>query len=73
MVDEMKLKVSTIFMRNFVAKLIKDFIYKKYRCRIDIQLNKLDIEVVDGKARLRTDIEASTDNTELISMLKNLM
>ena len=71
--DEMKLKVSTIFMRSFVAKMIKDFIYKKYRYKVDIQLNKLDIEVIDGKARIRTDIEASTDNDELINMLKNIM
>lgn len=73
MVDEMKLKVSTMFMRSFVAKLIKDFIRKKYGCNVDIQLNRLNVEIVDGKARLHTDIEASTDNDELIDILKNIM
>ena len=70
--DEMKLKVSTIFMRNFVAKLITNAIYKKLGYKVDIQLHKLSIEIVDGKAQLRTDIEASTDNEELMNLLKNI-
>lgn len=70
--DEMKLKLSTIFMRNFVAKIITDAIHKKLGYKVDIQINKLNIEMMDGKLQLRTDIEASTDNSEVINMLKDI-
>ena len=68
----MKLKVSTILMRNFVAKLIGNAIRKKFGYKIDFQINKLNIEMVDGKAHLHADIEAITDNSEIMNMLKNI-
>ena len=41
--DEMKLKLSTKFMRGIVSKLIARSIYKKYGYRVNVQLNDLDI------------------------------
>ncbi len=41
--DEMKVKLSTKFMRGIVSKLIARSIKKKYGCKVDIQLNELDI------------------------------
>lgn len=67
----MKLKLSTIFMRNFVAKLISDTIAKKYGYLVDIQINKLNIEMVDGKAHLHADVEASTETAELTNIIKS--
>ena len=70
--DEMKLKLSTNFMRNLVTKMITKSIYKKYGYKIDIQLNELEIEIVNGKAHLHTNVDVSTDNTELINIIKSI-
>ena len=47
--DEMKIKLSTNFMRGLVSKLISKTIYKKLGYKIDIQLNDLDISTNNGK------------------------
>ena len=51
--DEMKLRLSTRFMRNLVSKLIAKTIYKKYGYKVDIQLKDLDINVIDGETSIK--------------------
>lgn len=70
--DEMKIKLSTKFMRNFAAKLISRTIYKKLGYKIDIQLNDLDINVVDGEAYISTNVEAKINNDEFAKLIKNI-
>lgn len=70
--DEMKLKLSTKFMKNLVTKMITKSIYKKYGYKIDIQLNELDIEIVNGKASLHTDVVVTTENDELVNIIKSI-
>lgn len=67
----MKLKLSTIFMRNFVAKMISDTIYKKYGYLVEVHINQLNIETVDGKLNLHADVEASTETTEITNIIKS--
>ena len=71
-VDEMKLKLSTKFIKNFVTKMMTKTIYKKYGYKIDIQLNELEVEIVNGTARLHTNVDISTDNNELINIIKSI-
>ena len=56
--DEMRVKLSTRFMRNIVSKLIAKAIYKKYGYKVNIQLNELDAFVVDGDATVKLNVEA---------------
>lgn len=70
--DEMKLKLSTKFMRNIVAKLISKMIYKKTGCKVDIQLNELDISVIDGETYISTSIEAKVNSNEFVKIMKNI-
>ena len=46
--DEMKVKLSTKFMRNIVSKLMSRAIYKKTGYKVDIQLDDLDIWSING-------------------------
>lgn len=68
----MKLKISTNFMKNFITKMITKTIYKKYGYKIDIRLNELEVEIINGKAHLHTDVEVSTENDELINIIKSI-
>lgn len=70
--DEMKLKLSTRFMRNIVAKLIARMIYKKTGYKVDIYLNELDINVIDGETHISTNVEAKIDSGEFMKIMKNI-
>lgn len=68
--DEMKLQLRTLFMRNLVSKWIITAIKKKLGCDVDIQLNHLDINLVDGELRISTNVEAKVKSDDLINILK---
>lgn len=70
--DEMKLKLSTRFMRNIVAKLLARMIYKKTGYKVDIYLNELDINVVDGETHISTNLEAKINSSEFMKIMKNI-
>jgi hypothetical protein len=68
--DEMKVKLSTKFIRNMVSKLIARAIYKKYGYKIDIQLNDLDISVIDGDTKIATNVELKVNSKEFMNIMK---
>lgn len=70
--DEMKVKLSTRFMRGLAAKLIARAVRKKYGYKIDIQLNELNLEVINGKAHLHTSVDVELDNGDLMDILKTV-
>lgn len=69
--DEMKIKLSTKFMRGIVSKLISMSINKKFGCKVDIQLNDLDIEFIDGETKISTDVEVKMSNKEFMKIVKS--
>jgi hypothetical protein len=70
--DEMKVKLSTKFMRGIVAKLISKAIQKKLGCKIDIQLNDLDISVIDGETKILTNVELKLESKEFMKIMKTI-
>ena len=72
MMDELKLKLSTRFMRNIVGKLISKAIYKKYGYKVNIQLNELDIRVLDGDTKISTNVEVNVNSKEFVKIMKDI-
>lgn len=70
--DELKLKLSTKFMRGFIAKLVAKAIYKKVGYEIDIQLNEIEVETVDGKIHLHVSADAEINNDEFVKIVKGV-
>ena len=70
--DEMKLKLSTRFMRNIVAKLMAKMIYKKTGYKVDIYLNELDVNVIDGEAHICVNAEAKLNSNEFMKIMKSI-
>lgn len=66
----MKIKLSTNFMRSIVSKLISMSINKKFGCKVDIQLNDLDIEFIDGETKVSTNVEVRMSNKEFMKIVK---
>lgn len=71
--DEMKLKLTTKFMRGIVSKFIERSIYKKYGYRVNVQLNDLDINIVDGETTINTNVEAKISSEEFKKMMTKLV
>lgn len=69
--DELRLNLSTKFMKNIVAKLLAKAIYKKFGYRVDVELNTISIEVNNGKAYIHADVGAEIDNKELVKIVKS--
>ena len=70
--DELRLKLSTNFMKNIVGKLIARVIYKKYGCKVKIQLNDLDVWSVDGDTTVKLNVEARLKSDEFNKIMKSL-
>lgn len=70
--DEMKMRLSTKFMRNIAAKLIAKAIYNKTGYRFDIQLNDLDISIIDGEANISTNVDVKLNSDEFMKIVKSI-
>lgn len=70
--DEMKIKLSTNFMRGLVSKLISKMIYKKLGYKIDIQLNDLDVSTNNGNVFVKLNAEANLKSDELTRIVKGI-
>lgn len=70
--DEMKLKLSTKFMRTIVSKLIARFIYKKTGYKVDIQINELDASAYDGDTTVKLNVEAKLKSEEFNKIMKSI-
>lgn len=68
--DELKLNITTAFMKNLIAKTISKIIQKKLGYSLDILLNQIEIKATDGKIRIHIDADAVTTNDDLLKMIK---
>ena len=69
--DELKVILNTKFMRGMVTKIIAKAILKKSGYQVDIDLNEISVEVVDGKAHLHVNADAAINTTDLLDIVKS--
>ena len=70
--DEMKLKLSTRFMKNMVSKLISKMIYKKYGYKVSVQFKELDVSIIDGETHMNAGVEVKLESSEFMKIVKSL-
>lgn len=70
--DEMKLTLTTKFMRGIVAKLVARSIYKKYGYKVDVQIDDLDISILDGDTDIHANVEVKMNSTEFMKLMKSI-
>lgn len=70
--DEMRVKLSTRFMKNIAAKLIARSIRKKYGYKIDIQLSDLDVWAIDGDTTIKVNAEVRMNSNEFNKIMKSI-
>lgn len=69
--DELKLILNTKFMRGMVTKIIAKAILKKTGYQVDIDLNEISVEVIDGKAHLHVNADAAVNTSDLLNIVKS--
>lgn len=69
--DELRLRLSTKFMRGIITTLLSKLIRSKFGYDIDIQLNEIEIRTEGGKVRLHADVEAEVSNDEFMKIIKS--
>lgn len=69
-----ELKIRTKFMRGMLSKALELIIRKKTGYNVKIQLNAIDVQVTEGRANFRFDIngDLSTEEFKKLSRLIGL-
>lgn len=70
--DMFMLKLSTKFMKGIVAKIISRNIYKKLGYRIDIQLNDVQVDMIDGDVKIHINADTKMNKTEFNRLVKKI-
>ena len=71
--DEMKIKLSTSFMKGIIAKIIKSAISKKLGFEIELEINEIDVKFDGGKVRLHADIDGEINKDEFVKIINPLV
>ena len=66
--DEMKLKLSTKFMRGMLAKIIAKVVFKKFGFKPELQINEIEAELKDGKIRFHINADGEIDEKVFIKV-----
>lgn len=66
--DEMKLKLKTKFMRGIVAKIISRAIFKSLGVKPNIQINEIEAEMKDGKIRFHINADGEISDKVLLKV-----
>lgn len=69
--DELKLVLSTKFMRGIITKIVRKAVLKKTGYEIDIQINKIKAENIDGKVLLHVDVDAGINSEDFVNIIKD--
>ena len=72
MFDEMKVKLSTRFMKGMVSKFIARTIQKKYGYKVDVQIHELDVSVIDGETDIKASVEVKLNSDEFKKIMKSI-
>lgn len=72
MMDYLKLKISTKFMKGHIAKIVSKKIYEKLGCKIDIQFNNIEVDSVDGNILVHIDVDGKINKTEFERLIESI-
>ena len=70
--DEMRIKLGSKLMRGIVSKLISKVIYKKTGCKVNIQVDNLDIWNIDGETTATLNIRAKMNSNEFNKIINKI-
>ena len=70
--DEMRIKLTTNFMKGIASKLIARSIKKKYGYKVNVDIKDLDIWSIDGDTSISTNVEIKMNSSEFNKLMKTI-
>lgn len=70
--DEIKLSLSTKFMRGVLAKILSKMIKMKYGYKVDIHFSEIKLDMVDGQTHIHANVDMDMGSDEFKKLLKEL-
>lgn len=68
--DEMKLKLTTKFMRSIAAKFIKKAVIKNLGFEPELNINELEVEMIGEKIRFHIDVNGEINRDDLLKVTR---
>lgn len=68
--DEMKLNLTTKFMRGVFAKLVSRKIKKRYGYKVNIYFNEIKMDMMDGQTHLHVNVDLDMGSEEFKKLMK---
>lgn len=73
MLDMLKIKLaSSKMMKGIATKIIEKKVYEKFGYKIDIQLNDVQIDMIDGEVKAHLDVDAKMNKTEFSRLMESI-
>lgn len=69
--DELKLSLSTKFMKGIVTKIVKKIISNKLGYEVGVLLNEISLVHADGKVRVHIDVDMEINNDDFVGIIKD--
>lgn len=70
--DEMMLKLRSGFMRKIVAKLLSTLVFTKLGYRVDILIDKLEIESINGETSVSASVDLKLPSSEFVKIANSI-
>jgi hypothetical protein len=70
--DEIKLSLSTKFMRGVLAKIISKLIKKKFGYKVDLYFSEIKLDMIDGQTHVHLNVDLDMDSDEFKKLLKTI-
>lgn len=71
--DMLMLKISTKFMKGVLSKIISKKVYKKLGYKIDIGLNDVQIDMINGDVKLHINTDIIINKTEFERLIEGII
>lgn len=73
MMDFLKFKLaSSKMMKGILTKIVEKKIYEKLGYKIDIQLNDLQVDMIDGEIKAHLNVDAKMAKDEFERLMNNI-
>ena len=71
--DELKLKLSTKWTRNIVAKFVQKVILKKSGHNVSVHFDEVSAETSEDKVRVRATVDVEMSKEEFKKLIKEML
>lgn len=72
MLDMLKFKLaSSKMMKSIITKIVEKKVYEKFGYRINIQLNDVQIDMIDGEIKAHLDVDAKMNKSEFNRLIES--